>query len=146
MLLSILYRQENYNSMKLSKLNKVAQPLHAGMQNQIRLSRSWLYYATQRNFYDLYQHHYSEGQGLQNGSWRVCFHNTPFGESHSKQIQDDDMVFCHLSAFLRSQDLFLYPLLELSSHFAEMASFCYSFVCNFHKVLIVNQTSSAISA
>lgn len=33
MLLSILYREGNYNSERLSELEKVAQPLEAGMQN-----------------------------------------------------------------------------------------------------------------
>lgn len=44
MLLSILYREENYNSEKLTKLNQVAQPfLVAGMQNQMCIPQSLPY-------------------------------------------------------------------------------------------------------
>lgn len=49
MLLSILYREENYNSEKLSKLNKVVQPLEAGMQNQICIPQSLLYTVLSKN-------------------------------------------------------------------------------------------------
>lgn len=127
MLLSILYRKENYNSEKLSKLNKVAKPLEARMQNQICIPQSLLStalskgsYMTRTSITILRARVYMDGSG---GSVFTRQHNAPSGESSSRQIQRDALVFHHFSAFLRSQDLFLYPLLELSSPSAEMDSF-----------------------
>lgn len=149
MLLCILYREENNYSERLSKLNKVAQPLEAGMQNQIwPASKPALYCATQRMLHvsianlrpgltrmemegpssQIAQHSFWGIPQPIDSRWRLGVLSAIF-----LHLWDPKTHFCTIY-YSSSPSLLILPHL------------CYSFDCNFHEIPIVNQTSSTISA
>lgn len=122
MLLSILYRKENYNLKKLSKLNKVAQPLGLGAKPDPAFFKLALFCYPKKLLWPVPAAIFW-GSGLTGMAMEGLSSRDSTTHLVGNPMIDRSRVmpWCsvHLSAFLRS----LYPLLELSSQFAEMGFF-----------------------